>query len=247
MGLFIRYFGTANNACKEGGDLLRLLEHPSLHERVYDEIKKSVIKGEIPPGSKIIEENIARTLGVSRTPIREALKRLAQEGLVEITPRKGAFVIQLFRRVVKEILEIREALEGMAARLAALNMTDDILDKMKKAFEGSEERIKRRDFSNYSMIDVDFHQLLFIASNNQRLTHIINNLYDHIQMLRLKSVILPGRIERSLNEHMMIIEALEKRDPDLAEKMAREHIRNVKIDILQDMESQEILKSKGRL
>lgn len=226
---------------------MKLLEHPSLHERVYDEIKKSVIKGEIPPGSKIIEENIAKTLGVSRTPIREALKRLAQDGLVEITPRKGAFVIQLSKEIVKEILEIREALEGMAARLAALNMTDEILEKMKKAFEGSEERIKRRDFSNYSIIDVEFHQLLFKASNNQRLLQIINNLYDCIQMLRLKSVILPGRIERSLNEHLSIIEALEKRDPDIAEKMAREHIQNVKIDVLQDMESHEIRKSRGRL
>jgi len=207
-----------------------------LPTKIYEIIKRKIVNRRIPLGTKLREDLLAKELGVSRTPVREALNRLAQEGLVEIFPRRGIHVIEPSVDDVIELLEIREALEGMVARLAASKITDEVLRRMKKYFEGREQQIRQREFAGYSKADVDFHNLLLKACGNDRLVQIMNNLYDHIQMLRLRSVILPGRAEKSLQEHLLVIEALEKRDPDLAEKRIREHIQNVKVDILKALE-----------
>lgn len=214
----------------------KILEHPNLAVKVYEILKNRIVNQEILSGIKLQEEVLAEELGVSRTPVREALNRLAQEGLVEMVPRRGTFVVKPSLSDIKELLEVREVLEGMAARLVATKITDEILEEMKKYFEGREQQIRGGYLEEYSKADVNFHDLLLRACGNERLVRMMNNLYDYIQMLRLRTVILPGRAEKSLKEHLMIIDALEKRDPDLAEKKIREHIRNVKIDVLKALE-----------
>lgn len=213
-------------------ETVKLLDHPNLPTRAYEVIKRKIVNGEITPGTKLQEDRLAEELGISRTPVREALSRLAQEGLVEIIPRRGRYVVDLSLPDIIHLLEIREALEGMAARLATANITREALARMRAYFEGRGKEIRRKDFEGYLQADMDFHDLLMKTSGNERLVQLMSTLYDHIQMLRLRSVVLPGRAEASLREHLSIIEALEKEDPDLAEERVREHIRNVKADVI---------------
>lgn len=214
----------------------KLVESPNLRERVYEILKKSIILQEIPLGEKIDEEFLANRFGVSRTPIRESLCRLENEGIVKIIPRRGAFVVKHSKERIIEILLIREVLEGLAVRLAADNMDEATINEIKllfKDFSGSNigERPK-----NYPQADLEFHKLIISKSKNNLLMSMMNTLNDHIQMLRLRTFALEGRPEQSLTEHLKIIEALEKRNPSLAESLMREHIHNVRESVIRNIE-----------
>jgi len=206
----------------------KLIESPNLRDRVYDILKKSILFQEIPPGEKIDEEAIAKQLGVSRTPIRETLCRLENEGIVKIVPRRGAFVVKHSREKITEILMVREALEGFAARLAVDHINGQTLDQMKSLLKDFTESNIRDRSKEYVQADLEFHNLIIKASENNLLFNIMNTLNDHVQMLRLQTAALEGRPEQSLVEHFNIIEALEKKDPSSAESLMREHIRKVR-------------------
>jgi DNA-binding GntR family transcriptional regulator len=206
----------------------KLIETPNLRDRVYEILKKSILFREIPPGEKIDEEGIAKQLGVSRTPIRETLCRLENEGIVKIVPRRGAFVVKHSREKINEILMVREALEGFAARLAVDHVNGEILDQMKSLLKDFSEANIRDRAIEYVRADVEFHSLIIKGSRNDLLINIMNTLNDHVQMLRLQTAALEGRPEQSLVEHHDIIDALEKKDPSSAESLMRKHIRNVR-------------------
>lgn len=214
----------------------KLIEPPNLRERVYDTLKKIIVFQEIPPGEKIDEEFFAKQLGVSRTPIRESLCRLENEGIVTILPRRGAFVVKHSKERIVEILLVREVLEGLGARLAAEQIDEGTIEEMKSLFKDfSESNIQVRS-KKYTQADLEFHTLIFKKSKNSLLMSMMNILNDHIQMLRLRTVALKGRPEHSLSEHLKIIEALEKRNPSLAELLMREHIQNVRDSVLKNIE-----------
>ena len=206
----------------------KLIESPNLRDRVYDILKKSILFQEIPPGEKIDEEAIAKQLGVSRTPIRETLCRLENEGIVMIVPRRGAFVVKHSREKITEILMVREALEGFAARLAVDHINGQTLDQLKSLLKDFTESNIRDRSKEYVQADLEFHNLIIRASKNNLLFNIMNTLNDHVQMLRLQTAALEGRPEQSLVEHLNIIEALEKKNPSSAESLMREHIRKVR-------------------
>ena len=206
----------------------RLIESPNLRDRVYEILKKSIISQEIPPGEKIDEEAIAKQLGVSRTPIRETLCRLENEGIVKIVPRRGAFVAKHSREKITELLMVREVLEGFAARLAVDHITEQTIDQMRSLFKDYSESNIRDRSKDYTQADLEFHNLIIKASKNSLLISFMNTLNDHIQMLRLQTFSLEGRPEHSMAEHVHIIEAIEKKDPSSAESLMREHIRNVR-------------------
>jgi DNA-binding GntR family transcriptional regulator len=214
----------------------KLTEYPNLRERVYEVLKKTIIFQEIPPGEKIDEEGLARTLGVSRTPIRESLCRLENEGIVKIIPRRGAFVVKHSRERIIEILLVREVLEGFAARLAVEHIDARTVEEMKTLFKGFSESNIRDRSKDYAQADLEFHTLIVRKSKNSLLMSLMNILNDHIQMLRLRTVALKGRPERSLLEHRKIIEALEKRGPSLAESLMRKHIRNIRKSVLKNID-----------
>lgn len=214
----------------------RLIESPNLRERVYDILKRIIVFQQIQPGQKIDEESLAKQLGVSRTPIRESLCRLENEGIVKIIARRGAFVVKHSKERIIEILLVREALEGLAARLAAEDIHETTIEKMKSLFKDfSESNIRERSLE-YTQADLDFHTLIIRESKNILLMNLMNILNDHIQMLRLRTVALKGRPEHSLLEHIKIIEALERRDSVLAELLMKEHIRNVRESVLKNIE-----------
>jgi DNA-binding GntR family transcriptional regulator len=208
--------------------LEKLIETPNLRDRVYEILKRSILFQEIPPGEKIDEEAIARQLGVSRTPIRETLCRLENEGIVKIVPRRGAFVVKHSREKINEILIVREALEGLAARLAVGQVNGQTLDRLKLLLKDFSESNIRGRSKEYIQADIDFHNLIIQASANNLLIGIMNTLNDHVQMLRLQTAALEGRPEQSLVEHFDILDALERKAPDSAELLMRKHIRNVR-------------------
>jgi len=201
---------------------------PNLKEAVYQRLKETIVRGQIPPGSKLVETQISRELGVSRTPLREAISRLGQEGLLEVVPRRGTFVRKQSLNEILEGLEIREALEGLAARLAARHATPEIIQKMKNCFAGFSAKNVEKSIKDYAQQNVRFHHFIIQASRNRRLIGIIRNLYDQMDMVRLQTIVLPGRARKSLAEHREIIRLIEKRSGELAEKLLRLHIRDLR-------------------
>ncbi len=214
----------------------KLIESPNLRDRVYEILKKSIIFQEIQPGEKVDEEAVAKQLGVSRTPIRETLCRLENEGIVKIIPRRGAFVVKHSREKINEILMVREALEGFAARMAADHADGSTMEQMRFLFKDFSESNIRDRSKDYSQADLEFHNLIIQTSKNNLLINLMNTLNDHIQMVRLQTVSLEGRPEQSLIEHFKIIGALEQKDSSLAESLMREHIRNVRQSALRNFE-----------
>jgi len=213
-----------------------LIEVPNLRERVYKALKEMIIFQEIPPGEKLDEDSLASQLGVSRTPVRESLYRLENEGIVKIIPRRGAFIVKHSKESINEILSVREVLEGLSAREAASHITDaalEVLESLSEKFSESNVRLLSKE---YLQVDVKFHKTIIEASKNEWLISLMNILNDHIQMLRLRTVTFQGRPEQSLSEHRRILEALKARDPLLAESLMREHINNVRESYLKNIE-----------
>jgi len=208
-----------------------LLDRVSLSIRVYDHVKRRIVANELPFGSKLTEDGLAKELGISRTPIREALNRLAQDRLVTVSPGRGAFVATFSFDDMVQLLEIRETLEGMAARLASNRITKETLEKLRQRLEAAAQKQEHNKYRGYLDADRAFHECVISACGNHQLSQLMKSLQDRIQMLRSRSVMLPGRARKSFQEHMEIIDALSARDPDLAEEKIRAHIRNVRGDL----------------
>ncbi len=214
----------------------RLPERTNLRDQVYDILKKRIILRKIQPGKKINEEELAKSLGVSRTPIREALLRLEHEGILKIIPRRGAFVVTQSKEKVIDLLEVREVLEGLVARLATKNMTPTRLNRLKSSLE----KVSSVDGDNnkllkYTPADVEFHALLLEACGNELLKNMMDSLNVNLQMVRLRTVTLPGRPEQTVREHYEILAAIEEMNSSLAEKLMRKHVASVREDALKNM------------
>ncbi len=216
----------------------KTIDNTNLRDQTYDIIKNMIILREIEPGKKINEEHIAKEIQVSRTPIREALCRLENEGIVTIIPRRGAFVSDLTETNVREILLIREVLEGLVVRLAVENMDAKTLEKLRKAIEKvSSIAEEDRDLINYTRSEVDFHSILLSASNNQMLKNMMDMVNAHLQIIRLRTVVIPERAQKTVKEHQQIFDAIEKGDADSAEELMRKHVRSVREVALKNIEA----------
>ncbi len=209
----------------------KLPQRTSLRDQVYDILKKRIIFRQIESGQKINEEELAKSMGVSRTPIRETLLRLEHEGIVKIIPRRGAFVVSQAKEKVIDLLQVREVLEGLVARLATENMTSDTIDRLKRCLENiSSASEDENRLLKYTPADVEFHALLLDVCGNELLKNMMGSINAHLQMVRLRTVALPGRPEQTVIEHYEIVEAIEKGDAELAEKLMREHVASVRRD-----------------
>ena len=214
----------------------RLPERTNLRDQVYDILKKRIIFREIESGGKINEEELAKSLGVSRTPIRETLLRLEHEGIVKIIPRRGAFVVSQSKEKLIGLLQVREVLEGLVARLATKNMKSELFDRLKLCLE----KVSSADDDDnrllkYTPADVEFHALLLEACDNELLKNMMESVNAHLQMVRLRTVTLPGRPEQTVREHYEIVAAIEKRNSALAEKLMRKHVASVRRDAQENM------------
>ena len=199
---------------------------------VYEELKAAIVDLRLAPGDPLREAALAEQLGVSKTPIREALTRLEQEGLVETTSFKGAVVTGYSRQDLVEIYELRELLENAAVRAAAESMSDD--GRARLASIAAESRALRDggDPARLASLLFEFDEMLYDQMANRRIRSLIGNLHAHLTRVGRLTEEIPGRPAASVDEHDRIVEAIEARDPARAEEMMRAHIRSVRDDQL---------------
>jgi DNA-binding GntR family transcriptional regulator len=199
---------------------------------VYEELKSAIVDLRLAPGDPLREATLADQLGVSKTPIREALTRLEQEGLVETTSFKGAVVTGYSRQDLLEIYELRELLENAAARTAAESMAGADRDRLDRICRESRKLKKNHDAAGLAALISAFDDVLFEQVRNSRIRALIENLRAHLTRIGHLTAEIPGRIEASVDEHEKIVQAIAARDPELAERQMREHIRSVRDDQL---------------
>ncbi len=203
------------------------LEATTLAGRTFASIKADIISGELAQGSKIVESDLAAKYGISRGPLREAIHRLQQMKLIVRVPHAGSRVITLDTKMMEDIYRAREALEGMAARLAARLMSDAEIVSLKNLLDEHAEAISRADGKGYFQRegDIDFHYRIASASRNQWILENLNGeLYQLIRMCRHQSGQIPERAQIALDQHRQIAAAIEQRDEELAEILMRRHI-----------------------
>ena len=203
-------------------------EVSTIADRVFGQLRQAIVAGEFAPGSKISEPELAARLGISRGPLREAMRRLESTNLVERRPNLGARVITLSSEQLLEIYLIREALEGLAARLAAARMSAAGVADLKALLAHHRGEIARESWQAYFQKegDMDFHYRIVQGSGNQRLIGILcDDLYHLARMYRCKFGMVSDRARDALKEHELIVDAIAERDGELAELMMRRHIR----------------------
>ncbi len=207
---------------------------PSLEEQVYQKLEEDILGAEIEIGTQLTELSLTKQLGVSRTPVRSALHRLAEEGLVSITPNKGAVVIGVSREDLIATYEVRTRLEGLASRLCAECMGEKELSELSEALELQEFYISRRDTEHLRELDTKFHYIIYKASGSRPLLKILGELHKNIKMYRKRSLSVPGRLEESVREHREIYEAIAAHNADLADRLTSKHIRCALENILKE-------------
>ncbi|MGN0711253.1 MAG: GntR family transcriptional regulator [Anaerovoracaceae bacterium] len=202
--------------------------HRPLREIVYEELKLQILTGKIEPGTRMMEVELAEDMGVSRTPIREAIRKLEKEGLVVIEPRKGAYASQISTEDMVDILEVRQTMEGMAAEIAAKNVNPDQLKQIEETEELYSRAIKTGNTADMIYYDAKFHKMIVEASNNKILLQLIEPLQEMALRFRYLYYDDSKRAAKMPNEHQHIIEAIASGDSDKAKKAADNHIRNLK-------------------
>jgi len=217
-----------------------VVKYHSLNEIVYDAIKEKIITSEFSSGQRLQEEHLVKMLGASKTPIKIALAKLEQEGLVHTIPRRGTYVIELTEKMMVEIYSLREVLEGLAAREAAQKLTSNALAKLRNIL--SKYDLKRNDIplDTYLELDELFHKTIIQGAKHNYLEEALKRLYNIINIFRLRAAAVRQNSVNPYHEHLMIFKALEARDSGKAEEAIRFHIRQVLQVLLNDFEVPQI-------
>lgn len=197
-----------------------------LRDVVFNTLRQAILRGEMEPGERLMEIQLAQRLGVSRTPIREAIRKLELEGLVIMIPRKGAEVAHITEKDMKDVLEVRSTLEELVVELAIKNVTDEKIEELKCANKVFESAIVSKDAVNIVEADVKFHDILYSMTNNARLIQIINNLREQMYRYRVEYLKKKECHKQLLWEHQEIIRAIEAGEIDVATKITEQHIDN---------------------
>ena len=196
----------------------------SLEEQTYKKLEEDILGGYYKNGDALTELSLCSRFGVSRTPVRSALHRLAEEGLVSITPNRGAVVVGITVDDLIETYKIRCRLEGLASALAATRITSEEIKKLRDSVELSEYYISKRDTEHLKELDTEFHSIIYNASGNRMLSKILTELHKNIKTYRKLSLTVPGRLEMSTDEHREILEAIESGRSDEADRLTSVHI-----------------------
>ncbi|SDF22645.1 GntR family transcriptional regulator [Sporomusa acidovorans] len=215
---------------------IRLDSYKPLREVVAETLREAIVAGTLKPGERLMEIQLAEELGVSRTPVREAIRKLELEGFVVMIPRRGTYVADLSIKDINEVFEIRTALDVLAAGLAVERITEDELEQLERLLVEIVELLDHQDdIEKIVEVDSQFHDVLYRASRNDRLVGIINNLREQFTRFRSISIQYPGRMRISVEEHRRLVEAIATRDTELAQQIAREHMENSEQTLLQDL------------
>ncbi len=204
------------------------MQRQSHAEVVYDALKKGILSGELQPGTTLREEDLARRHQVSRTPVREALSRLETEGLAARYQGSGLLVSELGPDDIIDLYVLREALEGLAARLAASRRTEIDLARLNVINELCQQAIAQADIPRVSKLNAEFHFLIWRIAGNRPLSRAINGVIEAVQRFQQNTLAYPGRLEQSVKEHVEMLGAIRNRDHVAAEQIAIEHVRQVR-------------------
>lgn len=197
-----------------------------LRDVVFNTLRQAILTGELKPGERLMEIHLANRLGVSRTPIREAIRKLELEGLVTMIPRRGAEVAKITEKSMKDVLEVRRTLDALSAELACERITPEDEKALEKACRDFEEAVKTKDTKVIAKADVAVHDIIAAATGNQRLIQLINNLAEQMYRYRFEYIKDATQHERIIKEHRIIYESILKKDKEAAAEMARTHIDN---------------------
>ncbi|MFF5670410.1 GntR family transcriptional regulator [Streptomyces hygroscopicus] len=203
------------------------LQQTSMQARVAEELRQMIISGELPPRSSLSEMALSETFGVSRTPIREALKQLQIEGLVEVRPRVGTFVAVPSRRELTELFQMKELLEGAAARLLAFRGNVPEVVRLEATMKAADAAVRDGDTEQYAALVHEFHDLIVVGADNTKLEAHYRTLMNQLAYARLvrTSLSRPGRLHESDGEHHRVLSLIQAKDGDGAERVMREHVR----------------------
>lgn len=222
------------------GTSKRSLDVRSIQRRVLDDVRDMIVSGELVAGTALSEISLAENFGVSRTPVREALKQLQAEGLVEIRPQVGTFVSQPSRREIIDMSRVKEVLEGLAASLMAQRGDVPQLHALRANVEESERLVRRGDDARYAELVAEFHRLVLEGSDNPKLQEHHKTLVNQLGYPRLVRTSLkqPGRPSRSVAEHRHVLEMIEAKDPEGAERAMRDHVRASNRELMRGLADQ---------
>lgn len=203
-----------------------------LRDVVFRTIREAILTGKLKPGERLLEISLSEQLGVSRTPIREAIRQLELEGLVVMVPRRGAQVAHMTEKSMSDVLEVRLALDELAVQLACERITDDEIENLRDACEKFEQAVDSADIRNITSADVEFHDIIFEASRNTRLIQMVNNLAEQMYRYRFEYIKDDTGWQSLITEHRMITDAIAMRDAELARRAIHVHIKNQENSIL---------------
>jgi GntR family transcriptional regulator, rspAB operon transcriptional repressor len=203
------------------------IEKPQLKDLAYEHLKAAIVRLDLPPGRPLRETDIAKQMGMSKTPVREAFVRLASDGLVDITAYRGAVVRGYDATDLREIFELREVVEGFAARQAATGLTDSIRSLLEQNVKDSRLAVLVNDRDKLSYLVSEFDRIVYDQTKNSRVRRLLDQLRCHIDRIGKLSEHIPGRLAQSVEQHTRIVEAILAADPDEAERRMRSHIRSV--------------------
>lgn len=209
-----------------------------LRDVVFNTLRQAILTGELKPGERLMEIHLANKLGVSRTPIREAIRKLELEGLVTMIPRRGAEVAQITEKSMNDVLEVRRALDALCVELACERITEEDLGRLKQACEAFEAAVRTKDIKKVAKADVELHDIIVQATGNQRLIQLINNLSEQMYRYRFEYIKDIGQHQRLIDEHRMIYESIVKKDKEAASQAAHVHIDNQKKAIISQIRSE---------
>ncbi len=214
-------------------------EYLPLRDVVFNTLRQAILKGELAPGERLMEIQLAEKLGVSRTPIREAIRKLELEGLVLMIPRKGAEVAKISEKSLRDVLEVRRSLEELAIELACQRMTGEELEELTRAQEAFKEAISRGEAMKIAETDEHYHDLIYHGTGNDKLVQILNNLREQMYRYRLEYIKDEDKRQVLLVEHEHILSALKGHNIAEAKTAVREHIDNQEITVSRNIKEQD--------
>jgi len=202
---------------------MKLKKHQTLREQIVSSLRESIIKGELNPGQKLTEPELAEKLGISRTPIREAFRQLESEGFLTVIPRRGAVVSRITRKEIDDFYELKSLLEGYAARIGAEKVTEKGIEKLRKINEQLSVMAEKGDVGAFFHKNDEFHSTFISFCGNETLQEFRGHLMQKFMRFRLGALSVPGRLMESVQQHEAIIGALAKKDGRHAEALVLEH------------------------
>lgn len=214
-------------------------EYLPLRDVVFNTLRQAILRGDLKPGERLMEISLANKLGVSRTPVREAIHKLEQEGLVLMIPRRGAEVAQITEKSLRDVLEVRGALEELAVRLACERMTGQALGELNRAAERFEKTLGSSDITSVAEADVAFHDVIYMATDNQRLIALLNNLREQMYRYRVEYLKNDSVYPRLIEEHKEIFEGLKRGDKRTVVEIVSHHVENQELMVKNIIQEQE--------